>query len=57
VCVVVTVTFITILSAALNLFSFEIAQVFTKDDLTIELIVNTLPMLSIFILLDAVHGV
>lgn len=56
-CVVVMLTFTTSLSVMLNVFSEEIAGVFTKDEDTIELIVDCLPILSIFILLDAVHGV
>jgi MATE family multidrug resistance protein len=56
-CVAVMLTFTTSLSVMLNVFSEEIAGVFTKDEDTIEIIVDCLPILSIFVLLDAVHGV
>jgi MATE family multidrug resistance protein len=56
-CVGVMLAFTTSLSVMLNVFSEEIASVFTKDKDTIEIIVDCLPILSIFVLLDAVHGV
>jgi len=56
-CVGVMLAFTTSLSVMLNVFSEEIASVFTKDEDTIEIIVDCLPILSIFVLLDAVHGV
>lgn len=56
-CVVVTVTFILAFSFILNIMAYPIATVFTRDEETIELITTTLPILSIFIVLDAVHGV
>jgi len=56
-CVGVMLAFTTSLSVMLNIFSEEIASVFTKDEDTIEIIVDCLPILSIFVLLDAVHGV
>lgn len=56
-CVIVTVCFITSLAIALNVYSYQIAYQFTKDEWTVELIVQTLPVLSLFIMLDAVHGV
>ena len=56
-CVVVTVTFILTFAVTINVWAYPIAQVFTKDEETIDLIVETLPVLSLFIILDAVHGV
>jgi len=56
-CVVVTATFILAFSFILNIMAYPIATVFTRDEETIELITTTLPILSIFIVLDAVHGV
>lgn len=56
-CVLLTVTFVTTLSAILILWSEAIALMFTNDVETIQIVVNTLPALSLFIILDAVHGV
>jgi MATE family multidrug resistance protein len=56
-CVVVAVSLVSTLAMILNIFPYQIAGMFTKDAATIALIVDTLPVLSIFVILDAVHGV
>ena len=56
-CVVVTVISILTFAVSINVWAYPIAQIFTKDEETIDLIVECLPVLSLFIILDAVHGV
>ncbi len=56
-CVVVAVSLVSSLAIILNLFPLQIAGMFTKDAATIALIAETLPILSVFVVLDAVHGV
>jgi MATE family multidrug resistance protein len=42
---------------AMNIFPEEIASIFTKDQLTKDIIVDLLPWLSCFVMLDSIHGV
>lgn len=56
-CVVLAVSIASTLAIVMNIFPFQIAGMFTKDAATIVMITDTLPILSLFVVLDAVHGV
>jgi len=56
-CVVLAVSIASTLAIVINIFPFQIAGMFTKDAATIVMITDTLPILSLFVILDAVHGV
>ena len=57
VCVIVCVSFVFLLAVLMNIFKRNIALVFTKDEGVIYKICEILPLLSVFIVLDSVHGV
>ena len=56
-CVVLAVSIASTLAIVINIFPFQIAGMFTKDAAAIVMITDTLPILSLFVILDAVHGV
>ena len=56
-CVLGTLAMVSTFVLLLNIFSSEIAGLFKRDIQTAALIVEVIPVLSIFMLLDAVHGV
>ena len=57
VCVLGTLAMVSTVVLLLNIFQSEIAGLFSRDIQTAALIVEVIPVLSIFMLLDAVHGV
>jgi MATE family multidrug resistance protein len=48
---------VSIYAISFNVYAEEIAGIFTKDKATISVIASVLPTLSIFVLLDGLHGV
>ena len=56
-CVVLAVSIASTLAIVINIFPFQIAGMFTKDAASIVMITDTLPILSLFVILDAIHGV
>ena len=56
-CILGTLAMVSSFVLLLNILSNEIAGLFTRDNHTAALIVEVIPVLSIFMLLDAVHGV
>jgi MATE family multidrug resistance protein len=56
-CVIVAVSLVSTFAVTFLILPYQIAEIFTKDATTIALITETLPILSVFVILDAVHGV
>lgn len=44
-------------AVCLNMYANTVAGIFTKDVKTIAIIVDILPALSLFVVLDSLHGV
>ena len=57
VCVVFGISAVSLLMVSFFLVPRSIATIFTKDEATIAIVVDTLTVLSLFLFFDAIHGV
>lgn len=57
ICIILTLLIVFIFAFLMLTLPEQIARTFTRDDQTVEIIKDLLPWLSMFVMLDAVHGV
>ena len=53
----VTLTITFIVCMFFNIYDYEVARIFTQDPETVKHITEVLPILSIYLFFDALHGV